>query len=531
LIVKVFAIFLFVAKQSEEKALKAEEVALEAQKEAQRSYNDAQLALEEAQESEKKAQKSEKEAKQSAIEALAAQTESDTLRIEAIKQKDKIEKTYNELGLKTKELGKTVADLKISDSLKSVATSDAESGRDYQKAINTILSLRNRIDKNDFQKDSLDILKEEVKAAYKNYNSVSLAFKGLVLPNNDLYQGLIKVRRELPNQTTNNTIPQDLLDSLPRGGLRRLSVSPSGIVATGGDDGILLYSELPIKQLPVSFKSYKIKNDRIRSLIFISSNELIIGTVSGMLYKFNTLKKQLQSIKIDFNPKSINIKPNENQIIEELLVTNNGLFILRGQEILRLNLKDQNKVDVVMGILPNKVFKFNEEKLIIQNTDNTLLFLNTSTLDYEPISSDLDNKTINVAIASKDLLFLGMENGNVHVCKSITSGKSIRLKTEYIIKAHFTRITSLAYDANTQKLYTASLDQKAYIFDLSLYKIGQDYITNNSIKIEGFSKWIWDFQLIKTGQENTILTVGESGHLKSWQTSSKMLYDEIFKNK
>jgi WD40 repeat protein len=186
---------------------------------------------------------------------------------------------------------------------------------------------------------------------------------------------------------------------------------------------------------------------------------------------------------------------------------------------------------VVTGILPNKVFKFSEDKLIIQNTNNTLLFLDTSTLEYVPINTDLGNKTISVAIASKDLLFLGMENGDVYVCRSIKSGKSIRLKIEYIISAHFTRITSLAYDTNTQKLFTASLDQKANIFDLNLYKVGQDYITNNLIKIEGFDKWIWDFELIKLGTDNTILTVDENGNLKTWQTSSKMLYDEIFENK
>jgi WD40 repeat protein len=535
LIVIVIAVFYFRAVNSREEAKQAKDKAQSEEKNAKMEkaradslYNKAQLALEEAQKSEKKAQKSETEAKQSAIDALAEKTQADSLKIKAIKQKGEIEKTYN-------ELEKTNANLKRSDSLKSVATSDAESGRDYQKAINTILSLRNRIDKNDFQKDSLVILKKEVKAAYEKYNSVSLAFKGLILPNNDLFQVLIKVRTEPTDQTTYNAIPQDLASL--SSGLRRLSVSPSGIVATGGDDGILLYSELPITQLPVKFIQEKIKNDRndindrIRSLIFISSNELIIGTVSGRLYKFNTLEKQLQSIKIDSNPKSINIKPNENQIIEELLVTNNGLFILRGQEILRLNLKDQNKVDVVKGILPNKVFKFNEEKLIIQNTDNTLLFLDTSTLEYVPINTDLGNKTISVAIASKDLLFLGMENGDVYVCRSIKSGKSIRLKTEYIISAHFTRITSLAYDTNTQKLFTASLDQKANIFDLNLYKVGQDYITNNLIKIEGFDKWIWDFELIKLGTDNTILTVDENGNLKTWQTSSKMLYDEIFENK
>lgn len=516
----VIAVFAINAKKQESIANLARDRAQSEEEKAKMEKERADLLYNEAQRAMKDAQTSEKFAQAEKTRADNQFEEANLLRERAENQKQKIQETNSELDLKTKELGATVADLKISDSLKSVATSDAESGRAYQMAINTILSLRNRIEKNDFQKDNLGVLIEEVKAAYKNYNSVSLAFKGLILPNNDLFQVLIKVRTELTDQTTYNAISKDLA-SLPSG-LRRLSVSPSGILASGGDDGTLLYSKLPIKQLPVSFKSYKIKNDRIRSLIFIGSSELIIGTVNGMLYKFNTLNEQLESISINSNP---------NQIIEELLITNNGLFILKGKEILRLNLKDQNKVDVVTGILPNKVFKFSEDKLIIQNTNNTLLFLDTSTLEYVPINTDLGNKTISVAIASKDLLFLGMENGDVYVCRSIKSGKSIRLKTEYIISAHFTRITSLAYDTNTQKLFTASLDQKANIFDLNLYKVGQDYITNNLIKIEGFDKWIWDFELIKLGTDNTILTVDENGNLKTWQTSSKMLYDEIFENK
>jgi len=121
-----------------------------------------------------------------------------------------------------------------------------------------------------------------------------------------------------------------------------------------------------------------------------------------------------------------------------------------------------------------------------------------------------------------------MENGEIVLCKTLRLGNVISIKTELTIPAHKTRITSLAYDASSEKLFSASLDQTANIFDLKLKKLRNDYIANYLYKIEGFDKWIWDFALVQTGKVKTLLTVDESGKLKSWQTGSEMLYDEIF---
>jgi chemotaxis protein CheY-P-specific phosphatase CheC len=86
----------------------------------------------------------------------------------------------------------------------------------------------------------------------------------------------------------------------------------------------------------------------------------------------------------------------------------------------------------------------------------------------------------------------------------------------------------LAYDASSNKLFSASLDQTASIFDLELDKSRPEFIEKHFYKIEGFNKWIWDFALIQTGKVKTLLTVDESGKLKSWQTDAEVLYNEIF---
>jgi WD40 repeat protein len=107
-------------------------------------------------------------------------------------------------------------------------------------------------------------------------------------------------------------------------------------------------------------------------------------------------------------------------------------------------------------------------------------------------------------------------------------GNVISLQTDLVITAHKTRITSLAYDESSNKLFSASLDQTANIFDLSVRNLENEDIANYLLKIEGFDKWIWDFGLIQTGKVKTLLTVDESGEMKSWQTGSEMLYNEIF---
>ena len=151
-----------------------------------------------------------------------------------------------------------------------------------------------------------------------------------------------------------------------------------------------------------------------------------------------------------------------------------------------------------------------------------------ATLQWQPITNDLKKVAITAAVSSGENLFLGMENGDVIICKNLKLGNVISIKTELIIPAHKTRITSLAYDVSSNKLFSASLDQTATIFDLNLKNIRNDYVGNYPYKIQGFDKWIWDFALVQTGKVKTLLTVDESGELKSWQTDAEMLYNEIY---
>ena len=82
-------------------------------------------------------------------------------------------------------------------------------------------------------------------------------------------------------------------------------------------------------------------------------------------------------------------------------------------------------------------------------------------------------------------------------------------------------------DESSKKLFTASLDKSAKIFDLKLEKLSIKEIERSPYSLEGFEKWIWDFGLIQTGKVKTLLTIDENGKLKSWQTDAESLYNEI----
>jgi WD40 repeat protein len=166
--------------------------------------------------------------------------------------------------------------------------------------------------------------------------------------------------------------------------------------------------------------------------------------------------------------------------------------------------------------------------LIVRN-DNALVLLDIATLQWQPINSDLNLRVAVTALKSSGgKLFLGLDNGNVVLANLQQLGNTYSIKARGTIFAHRTRITSLAYDESSNKLFTASLDRSAKIFDLKLEKLGLKEIERSPYSLEGFEKWIWDFALIQTGKVKTLLTVDEFGKLKSWQTDAEVLYNEIY---
>jgi WD40 repeat protein len=294
-----------------------------------------------------------------------------------------------------------------------------------------------------------------------------------------------------------------------------------------------------------------------------------MGTVFGKLYQFNTATGVNKLLEIGLNP---------NQIVEQVVASSKGVFVLVGGKVMKVPLygftktaaaskelpktqaipkelpktpeipkdltkiaagfKDLNKTasvpkdliitEEVPSLSVKSIFKFDEDKLLVVSKDNTLVLLDMATLKWQPITNDLKKVAITAAVNSEDNLFLGMESGDVIICKNLKLGNVISIQKELTITAHKTRITSLAYDASSNKLFSASLDQTANIFDLNLKKVRNDYVSNYFYKIEGFDKWIWDFALVQTGKVNTLLTVDESGELKSWQTDAVILYNEIY---
>jgi WD40 repeat protein len=100
------------------------------------------------------------------------------------------------------------------------------------------------------------------------------------------------------------------------------------------------------------------------------------------------------------------------------------------------------------------------------------VLLDIATLQWQPINLDLNLKAAVTALKSSGgRLFLGLDNGNVVLCNLQQLGNIFSINSSQIIFAHRTRITSLAYDENSKKLFTASLDRSAKIIDLNLEKL------------------------------------------------------------
>ncbi len=518
LVVLIITVFAFDAKNQEKQARiakeKAEREKERASLERERSdilFLEAKRAMQESSLNEQLALKEKTRADQESKRA-------NFLRNEAEGQRRQIQEAFQALDQKTNELGMTVNELQVSDSLKSIATREAESARAYQVAINKILTLRSNLQKEDITAEKWPETMKDLSSIYNDYVSASIDFKGLVLPNDDLYQVLMETREKLIKIKPNDLISHNLA-SLPNG-LRSLKLSPSSYLATGGDDGILLYSLQPLEQLPVAFNSLKIEGDRIRSVEFLKNTELMVGTVKGRLFHFNLVSGRLNEIKsLGLNSK----------IIEKIIHHDGNLFLLQGGEIFKIKLDQPERAEAITNLAASNMFKYQGDKLLVISNKSEVILMDQKSLIWQSINSDLGNKPISTAIISEDRIFFGMENGDVLINRLTVIGNYSSLKTEMVIPAHLTRITGLAYNKNSQKLFTASLDQKANIFDLNLKKLGEEYIRNHALKIEGFNKWIWDFELLDKNQEENILTIDENGDLKFWQTSSEMLYNEIFK--
>jgi WD40 repeat protein len=538
------------AKKAELDAKLAKDEALKSKKKADKLFEEAQDKSREAKKEAENAKRSTEIAQGAFKKANKEKEKADSARNKAIELSKSLEEEKN-------KLNETVKALKTSTEKEQASSKDAENGRKYQESLYVISSLRNEVQKKEFQDDEFYKLLADVKTAYSDYSKISFEYKKASLPNNDLYQVLLEMRKKLIQKGSMKGIPEELTSM--RSGLRKIIVSQSGLLATGGDDGTLLYTKKALGQGSVAFTKFSLVRDRIRSMEFVNEKELVMGTVFGKLYLFNTVTGENKLLEIGLFP---------DQIVEQVVNTSSGLFVLVGGKVIKVSPNALSKTAAVSKDLPKtaaipkelpkipsipkelpktaaapkeltnaaavpnlsakSIFKFNEEKLLLISKDNTLVLLDMATLQWQPINNDLKNVEVTAAVSSGENLFLGMANGNVIISKNIKLGNIISIKTELIIPAHKTRITSLAYDASSNKLFSASLDQTATIFDLNLKNAQNNFIGNYTYKLEGFDKWIWDFALIQTGKVKTLLTVDESGELKSWPTDAETLHNDIY---
>jgi hypothetical protein len=527
----------FYGTNEQKKAYKALEVAKIAEGKALKQKDNAKVAADSAMAASKRAIKEQVIAKENEEKARAATDKANKAQQEAKKNYEETLQANKDLDNERQKLAYSMETLARTVKSETDLRNKADTATLYQELLYKISSLRNKVQKQEFQDGEFDELLAEVQSDYLDYSKISFKNNKVILPNNDLYQVLLEMRKKLVDRDLIKGIDDELTSM--SNGLRRIIVSPTGAIATGGDDGVLLYTKKALGLGPVVFAKFSLVRDRIRSMDFVNDKELVIGTVNGKLYLFNTVTGVNKLLEIGLDP---------SQIVEQVVASSKEVFVLVGGQVRKVPLselskttaspkelpktsavpKDLIKTAAVPSLSVKYMFKINENKLLLVSKENNLYLLDMATLISDPIGGNLRKVAITSVISSGEKLFLGTESGDVIISKISMTGNQVNLNRQLTISAHKTRITSLAYDASSNKLFSASLDQTASIFDLELDKSRPEFIEKHFYKIEGFNKWIWDFALIQTGKVKTLLTVDESGKLKSWQTDAEVLYNEIF---
>lgn len=305
------------------------------------------------------------------------------------------------------------------------------------------------------------------------------------------------------------------------------------IMAFAGDDGFLRVNNFRNNSRSDAIKISD-KNpigDRLRNVLFINNNTVLVNTFSNKLFKVNIDNATITEIDLKLRKKEnseiIGLYGSNDFALNYVVLSNKILSY--STDGLKTEFSEFKNITCAFLSSKNELFIINDNKVYVLLEDNRvfqLLFSNNALYNYG----------ITAIESSNGNLFLGCENGKVfHFSYNLEDIKNLNKLVFYSeYSNHKSRVTKLLYDYdfsnNTNILYTASLDNKIYRYDYNLKPI--DNVKNEFIELKGHEKWIWDMDILTDIDGNKLLiTADEDGNLLSWYTNPKDLIAKIKKLK
>jgi hypothetical protein len=395
------------------------------------------------------------------------------------------------------------------DSLRKIATRNA----DFESAGKRILSLYNKSVSVSFKTatERIDFIRE-VSDAYVAYDSSSRnKFDGKVLPNPYLFDILSTASRQIKEDLSGKNTVRQVLANIKVAGLRDIAIFRRDRIAAVGD------TTAPVIFDRVDGKSRILKiqgNDaRLRAAAFIDRDSLVLINVRGELMLTDLKKDRTTIIKPKLPADQIGGLVVAGQ--EILTILNGKLFAYKrgGGPVLRL-------LDV-----PSAINFFESSDGIAVLTTKGVYVAPPGSINFRPIPvTDLLSGASSMALHA-NRLFVGNESGQILAYTRSGNGGAFDPDWDQPIKAHRTRVTAIRFDQQTERLFTASLDKTAGIYDLTLPSPAS--IAENHVKLQGFKKWIWDFELVPGKPSATLYSVDEQGELTAWVTQAADIHAQI----
>ena len=498
-----------------------------AREESKKSEITAKLALSEARKNEIKANdateraEEEKEIANAAMEtAQLAERKADTARRSAVSSLSRAERAEVLARNKAKDATDSAIEARNQrqkafeaarkqEELRRIASRNA----DFESAGKRILSLYNKAVNGSFKTatERIDFIRD-VSDAYVAYDSSSRnKHDGKVLPNPYLFDILSTASRQIKEDLSGKNTVRQVLAGIKVAGLRDIAIFRRDRIAAVGD------TTAPVIFDRVDGKSRIVKiqgNDaRLRAAAFIDRDSLVLINVRGELL-FTDLKKDRTTI----------IKP-------KLPADQIGGLVVAGQEILtilngRLFAYKRGGGPVLRLLdVPSPVNFFESSDGITVLTTKGIYVAPPGSINFRPIPvTDLLSGASSMALHG-DRLFVGNESGLIRAYKRSGNAGAFDPDWDNPIKAHRTRVTAIRFDPQTERLFTASLDRTAGIYDLTLPSLAS--ITENHVKLQGFKKWIWDFELVPGKPSATLYSVDEQGELTAWVTQASEMHAQI----
>jgi energy-coupling factor transporter ATP-binding protein EcfA2 len=484
------------AVEDKRKAIALTEIAKKAQEKAEDERKKADNERTKANDERKKAV----ERKAEAIAALIKAKESDSI----AKEESKIAKEESKKNKTLKELIELKSDFKDL----TISLSSAKQENNFEK-------IKKLIDSSIVKQKRFNALKQ-----HELIEAEEISGDESIL---ELNQKILTVLKKVNSYGQTDML---LTKNTKNYSIRSFDVLNNQKIAYAGDHGEINFYD--INKGTELDSSIKIVNnneieDRIRNLVYDNENILIATTFSGKVFKVNPQNNLNQAPDLIYQTTS------EDGFIIDFFIDriNNKQYLITTKNIILFNSYNSPQT-INLKFNNTKATYYLDSKLFVVS-NNEVFVLDGKGNNYK-VLLDIDSadmKLVDRIYVTKSYLFLGNKNGNIfwydYKYDDVKNSKTKRQKDKF--ESHSSSITSIFLEEDKNFLFTASLDNKIFRYNLNY---APNLIRNSKTNLVGHNKWIWDMNTYTNKDDKKLLiTADQDGNLLTWYIDPKDFLENI----